>query len=94
MPRKRKGRHRIQMARSVKASTLLVTFSKCCCGLFTNTSELSILCGVEIAIIVFSPGKKVFSFGNPSIEMIVDSFLTKYHAWILVVEQGKMFIIS
>ncbi|KAJ0722153.1 putative transcription factor MADS-type1 family [Helianthus annuus] len=95
MPRKRKGRQRIQMARSEKASTLLVTFSKCCCGLFTNASELSILCGVEIAIFVFSPGKKIFSFGDPSVEMIVDSFRTKKnHAWISVVEQGKMFIIS
>ncbi|KAJ0553237.1 putative transcription factor MADS-type1 family [Helianthus annuus] len=89
MHRKRKGRQRIQMTRSKKASTLLVTFSKCCCGLFTNASEISILCGVEIAIIVFSRGKKVFSFGDPSVKMIVDSSLTKNHAWISVVEQVR-----
>ncbi|MFS7945646.1 putative transcription factor MADS-type1 family [Helianthus anomalus] len=66
LPRKRKGHQKIQIARVEKASDLLVTFSKRRCGLFTNASELSILCGVEIAIIVFSGGIKVFSFGHPS----------------------------
>ena len=37
--------------------------------------KLSILCGVEIAIVVFSPGKKVFSFGHPNVEQILDKFL-------------------
>ncbi|KAJ0780836.1 putative transcription factor MADS-type1 family [Helianthus annuus] len=77
MPIKSEGRQKIQMARMEKASNLLVTFSKRRCGLFTNASEFSILCGVEIAIIVFFPGKKVFSFSHPYVEMIVDSFFTK-----------------
>ncbi|KAM0037649.1 putative transcription factor MADS-type1 family [Helianthus debilis subsp. tardiflorus] len=75
MPKKSKGRQKIQMARMEKESNLLVTFSKRRSGLFKKASELCILCGVEIAIIVFSPGKKVFSFGHPSVEIIVDRFL-------------------
>ncbi|PWA79225.1 AGAMOUS-like 23 [Artemisia annua] len=45
-----------------KESNLQVTFSKRRSGLFKKASELSILCGVEIAIVVFSPAKKAFSF--------------------------------
>ncbi|KAI3748572.1 hypothetical protein L6452_11729 [Arctium lappa] len=77
IPRKSKGRQKIQMRRMVKESNLLVTFSKRRSGLFKKASELCILCGVEIAVVVFSPGKKVFSFGHPSVEMIVDRFLTQ-----------------
>ncbi|XP_024993439.1 agamous-like MADS-box protein AGL62, partial [Cynara cardunculus var. scolymus] len=75
--RKSKGRQKIQMKRMVKVSNLLVTFSKRRSGLFKKASELCILCGVEIAVVVFSPGKKVFSFGHPSVETIVDRFLTQ-----------------
>ncbi|KAK1406459.1 hypothetical protein QVD17_41758 [Tagetes erecta] len=75
MSKKSKGRQKIQMARMEKESNLLVTFSKRRSGLFKKASELCILCGVEIAIIVFSPGKKVFSFGHPSVDMILDRFV-------------------
>ncbi|KAK9272839.1 hypothetical protein L1049_003217 [Liquidambar formosana] len=57
------------MAKMSKESNLLVTFSKHHFGLFNKASELSTLCGVEVAIIIFSPGKKVFSFGHPCVEM-------------------------
>lgn len=77
MSKKSKGRQKIQMTKMEKESNLLVTFSKRRLGVFKKASELSILCGVEIAIIVFSPGKKVFSFGHPSVETIVDRFLTQ-----------------
>ncbi|MFS7945641.1 putative transcription factor MADS-type1 family [Helianthus anomalus] len=62
LPRKSKGLQKIQMERVEKASDLPVTFSKRRCGLFTTVSKLSILCGVEIAIVLFSGGIKVFSF--------------------------------
>ncbi|KAJ0702446.1 putative transcription factor MADS-type1 family [Helianthus annuus] len=42
-----------------------------------KASELSILCGAEIAIIVFSPSGKLYSFGHPSVEIIGDRFLTQ-----------------
>nr|GFB95028.1 agamous-like MADS-box protein AGL62 [Tanacetum cinerariifolium] len=58
-----------------KESNLSVTFSRRRSGLFKKASELSILCGVEIAIVVFSPAKKAFSFGHPSVQMIIDRYL-------------------
>lgn len=56
---------------------LQVTFSKRRSGLFKKASELCTLCGVEMAIIVFSPARKVFSFGHPNVEYIIDRFLTR-----------------
>ncbi|KAJ8572444.1 hypothetical protein K7X08_008955 [Anisodus acutangulus] len=72
-----RGRQKIQMTKMSKESNLLVTFSKRRSGLFKKASELCTLCGVEIAIIIFSPGHKVFSFGHPNVESIVNRFLTR-----------------
>lgn len=58
-------------------SNLQVTFSKRRSGLFKKASELCTLCGAEIAIIVFSPGKKVFSFGHPCVEALIERFVTR-----------------
>lgn len=78
MARAIKGRQKIQMTRMSKQSNLLVTFSKRHAGLFKKASELCILCGVEMAIIIFSPRKKkVYSFGQPNMEHIIDKFLTR-----------------
>ncbi|CAH2050263.1 unnamed protein product, partial [Thlaspi arvense] len=35
------------------------------------------LCGVDVAVVVFSPAGKVFSFGHPGVENIVDRFLSQ-----------------
>ncbi|WOL03576.1 agamous-like MADS-box protein AGL62 [Canna indica] len=51
-----------------------VCFSKRHNGLFKKAIELSSLCGVEI-VVIFSPADKVFSFGHPSVEWVVDRFL-------------------
>ncbi|KAK9266469.1 hypothetical protein L1049_001533 [Liquidambar formosana] len=77
MARKSKGRQKVEMAKMAKESNLQVTFSKRRAGLFKKASELCTLCGAEIAIIVFSPGKKAFSFGHPCVESIMDRFLTR-----------------
>ncbi|KAL2477401.1 Agamous-like MADS-box protein AGL62 [Forsythia ovata] len=77
MTRKSRGRQKIEMTRMSKESNLLVTFSKRRSGLFKKASELCTLCSAEIAIIVFSPGKKVFSFGHPCVESIVNRYLMK-----------------
>lgn len=52
-----------------------VTFSKRRNGLFKKATDLATLCGLEIAIVVFSPGGKAFSFGNPNVEEVVDRYL-------------------
>ncbi|KAJ8768902.1 hypothetical protein K2173_023897 [Erythroxylum novogranatense] len=76
MPRTSKGRQKLSMVKIENESNRQVTFSKRRAGLFKKASELSTLCGAESAIIVFSPGKKVFSYGHPSVEAIFDRYLT------------------
>ncbi|EOA15192.1 hypothetical protein CARUB_v10028580mg [Capsella rubella] len=75
MVKKSKGRQKIEMVKMKNESNLQVTFSKRRSGLFKKASELCTLCGAEIAIIVFSPGRKVFSFGHPNVESVIDRFL-------------------
>lgn len=71
------GRQKIKIAKIEIKNQLQVTFSKRRSGLFKKASELCILCGVEIAVIVFSPAGKVFSFGHPNVGPIVDRFLSR-----------------
>ncbi|CAH2069338.1 unnamed protein product [Thlaspi arvense] len=75
MVKKSKGRQKIEMTKMKNESNLQVTFSKRRSGLFKKASELCTLCAAEIAIIVFSPGRKVFSFGHPNVETVIDRFL-------------------
>nr|GMC53273.1 agamous-like MADS-box protein AGL62 [Ipomoea batatas] len=72
-----RGRQRIEMVKIERKSNLEVTFSKRRIGLFKKASVLSTLCGADIAIIVFSPpaGNKVFSFGHPNVEAVMERFL-------------------
>ncbi|XP_074362081.1 agamous-like MADS-box protein AGL62 [Apium graveolens] len=70
------GRQKIKIAKIERKNHLQVTFSKRRSGLFKKASELCTLCGVEIAIIVFSPAGKVFSFGHPNVEGIIDRFFS------------------
>ncbi|KAM3282244.1 hypothetical protein P3S67_025889 [Capsicum chacoense] len=71
------GRQQIKIAKIEVKNHLQVTFSKRRSGLFKKASELCTLYGVEIAIIVFSPAIKVFSFGHPNVESLIDRFLSR-----------------
>lgn len=71
------GRQKIKIAKIQIKNHLQVTFSKRRSGLFKKASELCTLCGVEIAILVFSPAGKVFSFGHPKVESVTDRFLAR-----------------
>ncbi|GMI87936.1 hypothetical protein HRI_002462900 [Hibiscus trionum] len=75
MKKKTLGRQKIEMKKMTNESRLQVTFSKRRAGLFKKASELNTLCGVELALVVFSPAKKVFCFGHPSVDTIVDRYL-------------------
>ncbi|PHT27794.1 hypothetical protein CQW23_32617 [Capsicum baccatum] len=77
MPRMSKGRKKVEIVEMKNESNMQVTFSKRRASLFKKASELCTLCGAEIAIVVFSPGKanKIYSFGHPSVELLVDTFL-------------------
>ncbi|KAK4419870.1 Agamous-like MADS-box protein [Sesamum alatum] len=71
------GRQKIKIEKIEVKNHLQVTFSKRRSGLFKKASELCTFCGVEIAIIVFSPAGKVLSFGHPNVESIIDRFLAR-----------------
>ncbi|AQK88694.1 Agamous-like MADS-box protein AGL61 [Zea mays] len=69
------GRQKIEIRRIESDEARQVCFSKRRAGLFKKASELSILCGADVAAVVFSPAGKAFSFGHPSVESVVDRFL-------------------
>ncbi|CAI8604955.1 unnamed protein product [Vicia faba] len=73
--RKGRGRQKTEMKKMSNESHLQVTFSKRRSGLFKKGSELSILCGADVALVVFSPSGKVFSFGHPNIYTVIDRYL-------------------
>uniref|UniRef100_A0A5K1CG28 MADS-box domain-containing protein n=1 Tax=Nymphaea colorata TaxID=210225 RepID=A0A5K1CG28_9MAGN len=74
-PKSRMGRQKIEIKKITNEEARQVCFSKRRNGLMKKAGELCILCGVEIAIIVFSPAGKAFSFGDPSVDAIINRFL-------------------
>ncbi|KAL3651679.1 hypothetical protein CASFOL_004681 [Castilleja foliolosa] len=76
MTKKTQGRRKIEIKKIEKQSSRSVTFSKRCVGLFKKASELCILTGAETAIIANSPGNKVFTFGHPNVDAVVERFLS------------------
>ncbi|GMQ01234.1 hypothetical protein CsSME_00047940 [Camellia sinensis var. sinensis] len=70
------GRQKIEIKKIESVSKRQVTFSKRRAGLFKKASELCILSGAEIAIVVKSPGKRTFAFGHPSVDAVIDRYLT------------------
>ncbi|XVF25501.1 hypothetical protein REPUB_Repub13aG0218100 [Reevesia pubescens] len=71
------GRRKINMEMVKDSSSRQVTFSKRRSGLFKKANELATLCAAQIAIVVFSPGGKPFSFGHPSVEAVAQRFLNQ-----------------
>ncbi|XP_062020665.1 agamous-like MADS-box protein AGL62 [Rosa rugosa] len=71
------GRQKIPIAKIAKRANLQVTFSKRRSGLFKKASELCTLCGVEVAIVAFSPANKPYSFGHPEVDSLIDRFLAR-----------------
>ncbi|KAL9330132.1 hypothetical protein ACSQ67_005135 [Phaseolus vulgaris] len=71
------GRRRIEIAEVQNPNTKLVTFSKRRTGLFKKANELSVLCGAEVAIVMFSPGQKPYSYAHPSVDVVADKYLRR-----------------
>ncbi|CAJ2655353.1 MADS-box transcription factor [Trifolium pratense] len=74
--KKTRGRQKVDMKKISKESDLHVTFSKRRNGLIKKANELFALCGAYVALIVFSPSGKVFSFGHPDVYTIIERFLS------------------
>ncbi|KAK2390857.1 agamous MADS-box protein AGL62 [Trifolium repens] len=75
--RKTQGRRKIEMKRMTNDSNMHVTFSKRRSELLKKASELSTLCGVNVSLVVLSPGGEIFSFGHPNVDTIVDRYLSQ-----------------
>ncbi|KAK1371998.1 Agamous-like MADS-box protein AGL61 [Heracleum sosnowskyi] len=75
MKKKTQGRKKIEIKRIADENSRQVTFSKRRTGLFNKASELCVLTGAEAAIITQSPGGRVFAFGHPSVDSVVDKYL-------------------
>ena len=73
--RKSKGRRKIEIKKIEEKSARQVTFSKRRSGLFKKASELSMLTGAQMAVIVSSPKQKVFTFGHPNADVVIDRYL-------------------
>ncbi|KAL5151381.1 MADS-box protein JOINTLESS [Glycine soja] len=61
---KKMVRRKIPIKKIDDVTARQVTFSKRKSGLFKKARELSLLCDAEIALIVFSPGGKLFDYGS------------------------------
>ncbi|XVE94984.1 hypothetical protein REPUB_Repub02eG0057500 [Reevesia pubescens] len=70
------GRVKLQIKRIENTTNRQVTFSKRRNGLIKKAYELSVLCDVDVALIMFSPSGRVSLFsGNKSIEEILGRYV-------------------
>ncbi|KAK1411973.1 hypothetical protein QVD17_32869 [Tagetes erecta] len=70
-----KGRKKIEIKKIEETNSRQVTFSKRRTGLFKKASELCVLTGAQVAVLVNSPGGRVFAFGHPNVDNLVDRYL-------------------
>ncbi|OWM71347.1 hypothetical protein CDL15_Pgr011476 [Punica granatum] len=68
-------RRRTELKKIEDKNAREVTFSKRRGGLFRKASELSVLCGAEVAIITYSPHGNPFVYGAPSASKVLRRFL-------------------
>jgi len=59
-------------------------------GLIKKASELSILCGTHVGIIVFSQARKAFSFGHPCIDYVIEKTLLMRDAVMMTIMMMMM----
>ncbi|KAM1048415.1 hypothetical protein ACFX13_028207 [Malus domestica] len=69
-----RGRKKIQMELIESQHARQVSFSKRRSSLFKNASELCTMCAVQVLLVIFSLGRKPFSFGHPSVHSVLNRF--------------------
>lgn len=72
---KGKGRVKVEIKKIEDMGSRYCTFSKRRNGLFGKAKELNALCGADVAVIVFSPRDRLYTYGQPSVELVADQFL-------------------
>ncbi|XP_008228348.1 PREDICTED: agamous-like MADS-box protein AGL27 [Prunus mume] len=75
-----KGRRRIEIKKIEEKNKRHVTFSKRKKGIFNKAAELSVLSGAEIATMVVSSNGKVFCFGTPNYDTVINRYLGHHTA--------------
>ncbi|GAB4853354.1 MADS-box transcription factor 23 [Ancistrocladus abbreviatus] len=65
----RKGK--IPIERIDNTASRQVTFTKRRKGLFKKAKELSILCDVEVGVIVFSTSDKLYEFASSRVKVLI-----------------------
>ncbi|CAL9078635.1 unnamed protein product [Musa textilis] len=74
-------RGRVEMRRIEDRTSRQVRFSKRRSGLFKKAFELAVLCDAEVALLVFSPGGKLYEFSSvSSLESTLDRYETFMNA--------------
>ncbi|XP_031490891.1 agamous-like MADS-box protein AGL9 homolog isoform X2 [Nymphaea colorata] len=69
------ARRRVELKRIENRASRHVTFSKRRNGLMKKAYEISVLCGVEVALIIFSSKGKLYEFSsNPSMTNTLDRY--------------------
>ncbi|PHT31549.1 Agamous-like MADS-box protein AGL62 [Capsicum baccatum] len=75
--KKTQGRRKTAIKPIDNQNSRHVTFSKRRLGLFKKASELCILTGAEIVILVQSlKRQRLFTFGHPSADAVIDRYIT------------------
>ncbi|GKU89423.1 hypothetical protein SLEP1_g3561 [Rubroshorea leprosula] len=64
-------RGKIVMKRIENGASRLVTFSKRRNGLLKKAFELSVLCDVEVAVIIFSQNGKLYKFSSSEMTLMI-----------------------
>ncbi|KAL4586661.1 hypothetical protein LXL04_011303 [Taraxacum kok-saghyz] len=74
------GRRKLEIKRIEDKSSRLVTFSKRRTGLIKKARQLSVLCDVDVAVIVFSARGKLYEFCSGGTANRVEHILARYEA--------------
>nr|GEW83793.1 agamous-like MADS-box protein AGL62 [Tanacetum cinerariifolium] len=69
------GRKKIKIKKIEENNNRQITFSKRRNGLFKKAVELCVLTGAKIAIIVNTPGGRIFAFGHPNVDALINTYL-------------------
>ena len=71
-----KGKLKIEIKRIEKQKARMFTFSKLRQGLFKKAEEYANITGSQIAVLVFSQADKPYVHGSPSLDAVIDKFLS------------------
>ncbi|WOK99579.1 hypothetical protein Cni_G08291 [Canna indica] len=71
-----KGKQKIEIKRIEDEDARYISFSKRRNGVFAKASDISTLCGADLAILINSPTGRPHTFGSPAVEPVVERVLS------------------